>query len=97
MKFLSLEYVKRHTRVDYDCEDDLLQVYAESAEDAILRLIRWTYEELVEEYGEVPTVIVQAAAELTENLYKERSPISGGGVSIVPYNFDLLLKSYMRL
>ncbi len=97
MKFLTLEFVKSHTRVDYDCEDDVLRVYAESAEDAILRHIRCSYEELVEEYGEVPMAISQAAAELTENFYKERSPTSGAGQSIVPYNFSLLLSSYMRL
>ena len=35
MKFLSLEYVKQHLRLDFDCEDSLLEMYADAAEETL--------------------------------------------------------------
>lgn len=97
MKILNLEYVKRHSRICCDCEDDVLQVYAEAAEDAVLQLLDRTVEDIVEEYGEVPAAIGQAALLLTENSYAHRAPVEAANMSVVPYSFDLLVKPYMRL
>ena len=31
MKWLTIEYIKQHSRIDYDCEDELLELYGEAA------------------------------------------------------------------
>ena len=31
MEYLTLEYIKQHSRIDFDCEDDLLELYGSSA------------------------------------------------------------------
>lgn len=97
MKYLTLEYIKAHSRVDYDCENELINKYASAAEVAILNLIGQSYDELLETYGEVPEPVVQATFELTDNLIQHRAPGEQVNISIVPYNFDLMLKKYIIL
>lgn len=97
MKYLTLDYIKAHSRIDYDCENDLIEKYGSAAETAILNLIGRSYDDLVSTYGEVPDPIMLATFELTDNLIQHRSPGEQVNISIVPYNFDLMLKNYIKL
>jgi uncharacterized phage protein (predicted DNA packaging) len=99
MKWLTLERVKKHLRLDASNtqEDDLLQLYATAAEDTILNLCNRSYDCLLECYGEVPKPIVNASLLLVENQYTQRSVVSPTNLSAVPYSFDLLVKPYMIL
>ncbi len=92
-----MEYIKAHSRIDYDCEDDLLELYADSAEETVLNMLGRTYENLIEECGEVPAPVKQAALMLVDLSYKERSPISPQQLYAVPYTVDVLIKPYMVL
>lgn len=97
MKWITLDYIKEHSRIDFDCEDDLLELYGESAETTVLNVINRTYEEVMEKYGEVPTPLYHAALMLVETSYSQRSPISQVNLYTVPYTFDLIIKPYMKL
>lgn len=97
MKFLTLEYIKKHSRIDYDIEDDLLELYGASAEDTTLNMLNRSYENLIETYSEVPPAIMQAALMLVDVSYTQRSPISMQNMSVVAYTFDALIKPYMIL
>jgi uncharacterized phage protein (predicted DNA packaging) len=97
MRWLDLEYIKAHSRIDYDCEDDLLELYADSAEETVLNLLGRSYDNLMEECGEVPAPVKQAALMLVDLSYKERSPISPQQLYAVPYTVDVLIKPYMVL
>lgn len=97
MKFLRLELIKKHLRIDGVIEDDLLDLYGEAAEETLLNHIGATYEELTETTGEMPKALVQAALMLVDVSYQHRSPISSQTISIVPYTFDILVKPYIRL
>lgn len=97
MKYLTLEYIKAHSRIDCDCENELIEEYGAAAETAILNLIGQSYEELISRYGEMPKPIVHATCELADSLIQHRSPGEQVSISIVPYNFDLMLKQYIVL
>lgn len=97
MKYLTLEMIKSHSRIQFDCEDDLLQLYAESAEDTVLNMLNRSYDDLVSAYGEVPMPVVQATLMLVDNSYINRSPVSPQQLYQVPYTIDVLLKPYMIL
>lgn len=97
MKYLTLEFIKAHSRIDYDCEDDLLELYGESAETTVLNHINRSYDDLVEAFGTVPKPIMQATLMLVDVSYQYRSPVNATSVSVVPYTFDILLKPYMQL
>lgn len=92
-----MDFIKAHSRIDYDCEDDLLELYANSAEETVLKLLGRSYENLIEECGEVPAPVKQAALMLVDLSYKERSPISPQQLYAVPYTVDVLIKPYMVL
>lgn len=97
MKWLTLEYIHAHSRIESDCEDGILQMYGESAEDTVLNILHRTYEDLIEQYGKVPTPVVHASLMLVDISYQHRAPITPANISLVPYSFDMLLKPYMRL
>ena len=103
MKYLSLEYIKQHSRIDYDCEDGLLEMYGDSAEETVAQYLNRgkTVDEMVadlkEVYGHVPAPIYHATLMLVDVSYQYRSPISPTNVSVVPYTFDILVKPYMKL
>lgn len=103
MKFLSLDFIKQHSRIDFDCEDQLLEQYADSAEETICGLLERgdTVEEMVEsleeQYGKIPANIYEAGQMLVETSYTHRSAVSPQNMSIIPYTFDLKIKRYMKL
>lgn len=97
MKYLTLEMIKSHSRIQFDCEDDLLQLYAESAEDTVLNMLNRSYDDLVTAYGEVPQPVIQATLMLVDNSYINRSPEGPQQMYMVPYTIDVLLKPYIIL
>ncbi len=100
MKFLTFDQIKAQLRLD-DAqateEHDLLELYGESAEDAVLSLVRRNMANLVETYGRVPRQIVQATLMLVAISYQHREPASQQNMYAVPYAFDMLIKSYIRM
>ena len=100
MKFLTFDQIKAQLRLD-DAqateEHDLLELYGESAEDAVLSLIRRNMANLTETYGRVPRQIVQASLMLVAISYQHREPVSQQNMYNVPYTFDMLIKSYVRM
>ena len=103
MKFLTLDYIKQHSRIDYDCEDDLLGLYGDAAEGVLAqhlgrgKTVDEMVDNLTEEFGEVPAAIMQAALMLVDTSYQYRSPVNNTSIYTVPYTFDLLVKPYMIL
>lgn len=97
MKWLTLEWIKKHSRIDFDCEDDLLGLYGDDAEQTVLNLINRSYDEVMETYGEVPKPLYVAALMLVETSYTQRAPITQTNLYTVPYAFDMKVKPYMKL
>ena len=101
MKYLTLEYIKAHSRIDELHEDikepEIVALYAESVEDTVLNYLNRSLEDLIENYGEVPAPVKHATLMLFDLSYMQHSPISLQQMYIVPYTFDVLVKPYMIL
>lgn len=103
MEFLTTEYIKAHSRIDYDTEDSILELYGDSAEEMLVEYLNRgnSVDEMVaslyEEYGKIPTPIIQAGLMLVDVSYTHRSPVSPTNMNVVPYTFDILIKPYMKL
>ena len=97
MKWLTISDIKKQLRVDFDDEDDVLELYGSAAEDTVLNYMNRTYQDVLEEYGEVPAAIRQATLMLVDKSYQHRSPAEPTQMYYVLYGFDTLVKPYMRL
>lgn len=97
MKWLTLDWIKQHSRIDFDCEDGLLEMYGDSAEDTVLNICNRTYDDLMEVYRHIPAPLYHAALMLVDTSYTNRQAVSMQSPHTMPYGFDLLVKPYMRL
>ena len=98
MKWLTLTRIKQQCRIEQEFtdEDEILELYGESAEDAIMEVLNRSYEELYEVYGHIPAPVVHASLMLVASAYKDREKDLVQQVNANP-TFSLLLKPYMRL
>lgn len=101
MQIINLEYIKAHSRIDEireeTFEQDLLELYGESAEATILNMLNRTLESIYEEYGDIPAPIKHACLFLVDHSYSQRSPVTMNNLYTVPYTLDALIKPYMIL
>ena len=98
MKWLSLDFIKQHSRIDFDCEDALLEMYGDSAEESIMNICNRTYEELKEMGGgKIPANLYHAGVILVDNSYNNRGAVSVTAQNASMYGIDLLLKKYIKL
>lgn len=99
MKWLTLERIKKQCRIepDFTEEDDILEMYGESAEEQVLGDLSRSYEELIETYGKIPIDIVHASLLLVDQSYKQRSAADTMQWYTVPYAYEAKIKKYMRL
>ena len=103
MKYLEIDYIKQHSRIDFDCDDALLELYGESAEETVAQYVGRgktvveMIESLTQEYRCVPAAIRQATLMLVDVSYNNRSPIGPQQMSHIPYTFDMLIKPYIKL
>jgi len=97
MKWLTIDWIKAHSRIDFDCENNLLCLYGASAEQTVLNVCNRTLEDITDSYGEIPKPLYVAALMLVEVSYTQRAPISQQNMYQVPYAFDMMVKPYMKL
>lgn len=98
MKWLTIERIKQQCRIELEFHDEdcILELYGESAEDAIMEVLNRSYEDLFETYGRIPAPIVHASLMLVAQSYKDREKDLVQQV-YENHTFSLLLKPYMRL
>lgn len=97
MKYITIEQIKQHCRIDGTTEDQVLELYGAAAEETMLNYIGSTYEEITADGNPMPKPLVQATLMLVDVSYQHRSPVSSQTMSVVPYTFDILVKPYIKL
>ncbi len=97
LRWLSVDAIKTHSRIDFDCDVAELEQFGVAAEQAILDLTRRTYENFLDAYGRIPDPIFNASLLLVQNLYNNRDAADIQKKEAALYGFDLLLKNYMVL
>ena len=103
MEYLTLDYIKKHSRIDFNCEDDMLELYGNSAENTMAQVLNRGKDatemvaSLTEDFGKVPDPIMHATLELVDASYQHRSPADAQQMYYVLYGFDFKVKPYMKL
>lgn len=97
MKWLTLDWIRSHSRLLKNVEEnDLLELYGEAAEDAVLNVCNRSYMDVMETYGEVPKPLYVAALMQVEASYDHRSTVSPQNLYNVP-GFSFHVKPYIKL
>ena len=99
MKWLTLDEIKSQLRIeqDFDLEDTKLTMYGDSAEAMVCEYTRRTYDDFIDNYGEIPAPIREASLLLVVASYEVGSPVSMQQMYTVGYGFDMKVKPYMRM
>ena len=97
LKWLNLDAIHQHCRIDFNCEDAELTQYGVAAEQAILDLTRRTYENFIDTYGRIPDPIYNATLLLVQSLYKNRDAEEQRDSKEIAFGFSFMVKNYMVL
>ena len=100
MHWLTLEDIKAQCRIEptFTAEDGFLADCGEAAEALVLNYIGRTYEDVRENYGEVPADIRLASRLVVDSLYQYRGTSTPQTLSEVPFaSARVMLAPYMRL
>lgn len=97
LKWLSIDAIHAHCRIDFNCEDAELKQIGITAEQAILDLTRRTYENFIDTYGRIPDPIFNASLLLVQSLYNNRDAEEQRDSKEIAFGFSFMVKNYMVL
>ena len=97
LKWLNLDAIHQHCRIDMNGEDAELEQMAMTAEQAILDLTRRTFENFIDTYGRIPDPIFNASLLLVQSLYKNRDAEEQRDSKEIAFGFSFMVKNYMVL
>ena len=97
LRWLTIEAIHTHCRIDFNCEDAELEQMGIAAEQAILDLTRRTYENFIDTYGRIPDPIYNATLLLVQSLYKNRDAEEQRDSKEIAFGFSFMVKNYMYL
>ena len=97
LKWLNLDAIHQHCRIDFNCEDAELEQMAMTAEQAILDLTRRTFENFIDTYGRIPDPIFNASLLLVQSLYNNRDAEEQRDSKEIAFGFSFMVKNYMVL
>ena len=99
LKWLTIDAIHAHCRIDFNCEDAELEQMGIAAEQAILDLTRRTYENFIDTYGRIPDPIFNASLLLVQSLYNNRDAAETTVYTSKEsmYGLQFLVKNYMVL
>ena len=97
LKWLNLDAIHAHCRIDFNCKDAELEQFGIVAEQAILDLTRRTYENFIDTYGRIPDPIFNVSLLLVQSLYKNRDAEEQRDSKEIAFGFSFMVKNYMVL
>lgn len=97
LKWLSIDAIHAHCRIDFNCEDAELEQFGMAAEQAILDLTRRTFDNFIDTYGRIPDPIYNATLLLVQSLYKNRDAEEQRDSKEIAFGFSFMVKNYMVL
>jgi hypothetical protein len=97
LRWLSVQAIHDHCRIDFNCEDAELEQFGMAAEQAILDLTRRTFKNFIDTYGRIPDPIFNASLLLVQSLYKNRDAEEQRDSNEIAFGFSFMVKNYMVL
>ena len=98
MAIVSKEYLKRWVRIDFDDEDEDLDLLLQDAEESIISWTGRTYDELLGiNGGFFPKPLRRAIVLLASHWYNQREAVSTAQMNEVPYSIQSLVKRFVKI
>jgi uncharacterized phage protein (predicted DNA packaging) len=97
MKYITLDEIKKFSRIEGSDEDEVLEMMGNAAEEQVLRFLNRTYEDLLAQYGAVPVTVKSATLSIVDMQYQYRSLVSPTQLYFIPYSIDMKLLPYKAL
>ena len=94
LKFLDLDFVKAHLRIDEDTPDAEILLYAAAAEQEALNFLERSLESIYEEFGQIPPDIILACLCHIGTSYKYRETVTDRTLHRLPYMWEARLIRY---
>lgn len=99
MKWLTIQDVKKHSRIDYDCDDALIELYIDAAEEEVMHILGRDYDDIVANFGTektpIPAAIRQATLMIVDESYQYRTAASPQNIVTTP-TFEGLIRYYIK-
>lgn len=98
MKYLTLDYIRSHSRLNFNCDDAELELIGKAAEEIVLHYLNRTLDDLKESNGgEVPASVIEATLCIVDNNYQHRGVSTQATQNSVLWGVDSMLKPFMIL
>ena len=97
LRWLNLDAIHQHCRIDFNCEDAELEQFGMAAEQAILDLTRRTNENFIDTYGRIPDPIFNTTLLIVQSLYTNRDAEEQRDSKEIAFGFAFMVKNYMYL
>jgi len=95
---LNLELLKKHVRADdFTDDDDYLSHLLATAKEAVVMATNREESELVDDEGELPSMLQHAVLMLAAHWYNQRESVATGQMHEVPDSLGALVKPYRKL
>lgn len=91
-----LDIIKQHLRITSTDEDEIITQYVEAAEELVQKYLNMAFDDIYDEYGQVPAAITTAICLLTASMYQNREAWGTVDVRTNPVCVALL-RQYKRL
>ena len=97
LKWLTLDAIHQHCRIDFNCEDAELLQMGMAAEQSILDLTRRTFANIIDTYGRIPDPLFNASLLMVQSLYKNRDAEEQRDSKQIAFGLEYMVKNYMCL
>lgn len=97
LKWLTLDAIHQHCRIDFNCEDAELLQMGMAAEQSILDLTRRTFANILDTYGRIPDPLFNASLLMVQSLYKNRDAEEQRDSKQIAFGLEYMVKNYMCL
>lgn len=97
LKWLTLDAIHQHCRIDFNCEDAELLQMGMAAEQSILDLTRRTFANIIDTYGRIPDPLFNASLLMVQSLYRNRDAEEQRDSKQIAFGLEYMVKNYMCL
>ena len=92
--YLTIEQLKKYLYIDFEEDDITLGDMIGAAQQTVSNYLGVPLYTLEDEYGMIPTPLLQAIKILSANMYVNRESVAFGQPHKIPYSLEYLIQPY---